>query len=201
MSQWHGQWSVTTRLFLFDEPLSNLDAQLRTQMRVEIRKLHNELNATSIYVTHDQTEAMTLADRIVVLDGGQIEQVGIPEELYENPITKFVAGFLGAPPMNFLSGSSVGVNSALTVGVRPEKLRLEHVNDSDVSFDAQLELVEYLGSNVLYHCVVGGTAVAVERTTDASTKPKNSDNFKLYASPESLLFFDGNKRVMNVLPT
>ena len=188
-----------TRLFLFDEPLSNLDAQLRTQMRVEIRKLHNKLNATSIYVTHDQTEAMTLADRIVVLDGGHIEQVGMPEELYENPITKFVAGFLGTPSMNFLSASSVGLNSALTVGIRPKKLRLEHVNESDVGFDARLDLVEYLGSNVLYHCVVGDTAVVVERTTEANPKPKSGDNFKLYTSPESLLFFDGNKRVMNVL--
>ena len=118
-----------TGLYLLDEPLSNLDAKLRTQMRVEIRKLHDRLGATSIYVTHDQTEAMTLADKIVVLNDGRIEQVGTADELYENPKTLFVAGFLGSPPMNFLPGSMVGLDGDVTVGVRPEKLRLQRRSD------------------------------------------------------------------------
>ena len=92
------------KVFLFDEPLSNLDAALRTQMRLEIERLHREIGATMIYVTHDQTEAMTLADRIVVMHGGYIQQQGTPEELFKKPANKFVAGFLGMPPMNFLDG-------------------------------------------------------------------------------------------------
>ncbi len=138
-------------VFLFDEPLSNLDASLRVQMRIEIARLHRELGATMIYVTHDQVEAMTLADRIVVFRAGQLEQVGTPTELYHEPINLFVAGFLGSPGMNFLSGtiSSIGadgvqvaltgnqnvtvlvdaagakVGDAVTVGVRPEHLHVD----------------------------------------------------------------------------
>ncbi len=141
-----------TGLFLLDEPLSNLDAKLRTQMRVEIRKLHDRLGATSIYVTHDQTEAMTLADKIVVLNDGRIEQVGTADDLYENPKTLFVAGFLGSPPMNFLPGSMVGLDGDATVGVRPEKLRLQRRSDHDLHVVATLELIEYLGSSALFHC-------------------------------------------------
>ncbi|MGB7268208.1 MAG: ABC transporter ATP-binding protein [Albidovulum sp.] len=108
-------------LFLFDEPLSNLDAALRMATRVEIARLHRKLGASMIYVTHDQTEAMTLADRIVVLRDGKIEQVGTPMELYNDPINQFVAGFLGAPSMNFLRAAPLGMQGA-TLGIRPEHL-------------------------------------------------------------------------------
>ena len=110
-------------LFLFDEPLSNLDAALRMAMRVEIARLHRELGASMVYVTHDQTEAMTLADRIVVLRDGRIEQIGSPMELYNNPANRFVAGFLGAPSMNFILAGRIGEQGSV-LGIRPEHLRV-----------------------------------------------------------------------------
>ena len=112
------------KLFLFDEPLSNLDAALRMNTRVEIAKLHRTLDASMIYVTHDQTEAMTLADRIVVLRDGRVEQIGAPMELYNNPANRFVAGFLGAPAMNFFPAELVGGPADRVFGVRPEHLRI-----------------------------------------------------------------------------
>jgi multiple sugar transport system ATP-binding protein len=112
------------KLFLFDEPLSNLDAALRVNTRLEIAQLHRRLKATMIYVTHDQVEAMTLADKIVVLNGGRIEQVGAPMELYNNPANAFVAGFIGSPKMNFIGGARLG-ETAATVGVRPEHLDVD----------------------------------------------------------------------------
>ena len=112
------------KLFLFDEPLSNLDAALRMNTRIEIAELHRTLSASMIYVTHDQTEAMTLADKIVVLRDGRVEQVGSPMELYNNPANQFVAGFLGSPAMNFLKKASVDLPEDATLGVRPEHLRL-----------------------------------------------------------------------------
>jgi multiple sugar transport system ATP-binding protein len=113
----------TPKLFLFDEPLSNLDAALRVNTRIEIARLHRELKATMIYVTHDQVEAMTLADRIVVLNAGKIEQVGAPMELYNNPANTFVAGFIGSPQMNFLEAGPLGAPGK-TLGIRPEHLEL-----------------------------------------------------------------------------
>jgi multiple sugar transport system ATP-binding protein len=113
------------KLFLFDEPLSNLDAALRVNTRLEIAKLHRDLGATMIYVTHDQVEAMTLADRIVVLNGGKIEQIGSPMELYNKPANKFVAGFIGSPQMNFIEPAKVEDSGAVTIGVRPEHLILD----------------------------------------------------------------------------
>ncbi|TIV72568.1 MAG: sn-glycerol-3-phosphate ABC transporter ATP-binding protein UgpC, partial [Mesorhizobium sp.] len=112
------------KVFLFDEPLSNLDAKLRVQMRSEIRKLHRRLSATSVFVTHDQVEAMTLADKIVVLNAGRIEQIGSPMELYNSPANDFVAGFIGSPKMNFIDGAKLG-ETAKTVGVRPEHLTVD----------------------------------------------------------------------------
>ena len=112
------------KLFLFDEPLSNLDAALRMNTRIEIAELHRSLRASMIYVTHDQTEAMTLADKIVVLRDGRVEQVGSPMELYNNPANQFVAGFLGSPSMNFLSKTAIDLPKGGTLGVRPEHLRM-----------------------------------------------------------------------------
>ena len=112
------------KLFLFDEPLSNLDAALRMNTRIEIAELHRTLSASMVYVTHDQTEAMTLADKIVVLRDGRVEQVGSPMELYNNPINQFVAGFLGSPAMNFLKKSTINVPEGGVLGIRPEHLRM-----------------------------------------------------------------------------
>ena len=131
------------KLFLFDEPLSNLDAALRMNTRIEISNLHRTLNATIIYVTHDQTEAMTLADKIVVLRDGRIEQVGSPMELYNNPANQFVAGFLGSPAMNFFPASVLGQGAERTVGVRPEDL----VVDPTGPLQAKVMHVEHLGGD------------------------------------------------------
>jgi len=113
------------KLFLFDEPLSNLDAALRVNTRLEIAQLHRRLSATMIYVTHDQVEAMTLADKIVVLNGGRIEQIGRPMELYNSPANEFVAGFIGSPKMNFIDGARLNEAKAKSVGVRPEHLTVD----------------------------------------------------------------------------
>ena len=131
------------KLFLFDEPLSNLDAALRMNTRIEISNLHRQLNATMIYVTHDQTEAMTLADKIVVLRDGWIEQVGSPMELYNNPANQFVAGFLGSPSMNFLPASLIAPDDARTFGIRPEDLAI----DADGPLSAEVTHVEHLGGD------------------------------------------------------
>ncbi|QYA08635.1 ABC transporter ATP-binding protein [Agrobacterium larrymoorei] len=165
-------------VFLFDEPLSNLDAALRTQMRVELSSLHTELGSTMIYVTHDQVEAMTMASRIVVLNKGEIEQVGSPLELYANPVNHFVAGFLGAPRMNFFDGKVMGLETEaaivaldgldqiriplaieaslktgdkVTLGVRPERLQIGDASSSLATFDAKVRLVEYLGRETIIH--------------------------------------------------
>ncbi len=131
------------KLFLFDEPLSNLDAALRINTRLEIAALHDALDASMIYVTHDQTEAMTLADKIVVLNEGRVEQIGTPMELYNNPANKFVAGFLGAPSMNFIPGSYVSEGDGRTLGVRPEDLSLRE----DGELAATVLHVEQLGGD------------------------------------------------------
>ncbi|NOC92479.1 ABC transporter ATP-binding protein [Ruegeria sp. HKCCD6604] len=131
------------KLFLFDEPLSNLDAALRMNTRLEIANLHRQLDASMIYVTHDQTEAMTLADKIVVLRDGRVEQVGSPMELYNNPANQFVAGFLGAPSMNFFPASMIGESADITTGIRPEDLFLS----DDGPVIANVTHVEHLGGD------------------------------------------------------
>lgn len=131
------------KLFLFDEPLSNLDAALRMNTRIEISDLHRKLNATIIYVTHDQTEAMTLADKIVVLRDGRVEQVGSPMELYNNPANQFVAGFLGAPSMNFLPAALMQEGDGRTIGLRPEDL----VIDAAGPLPTKVTHVEHLGGD------------------------------------------------------
>ena len=133
-------------VFLFDEPLSNLDAALRTDMRVELAQLHERFATTMVYVTHDQVEAMTLADRIVVMRAGRIEQVGAPMDLYERPASEFVAGFIGSPRMNLLPGRAIGRDDVARVGVRPEHLRLDETSGD---WDAEVLVVEHLGSDTL----------------------------------------------------
>lgn len=164
-------------VFLFDEPLSNLDASLRVQMRIELTKLHKELRTTMVYVTHDQVEAMTLGDRIVVFNAGKIEQVGSPLELYNRPANLFVAGFLGSPKMNFMPGTvakadhgnavrleggtfialpvanSMSLDAAVTVGVRPEHLQIV---PSGEGLPAQVDLVEHLGDLVIVYVSLSG---------------------------------------------
>ncbi|MEM8731256.1 MAG: sn-glycerol-3-phosphate import ATP-binding protein UgpC [Pseudomonadota bacterium] len=156
-------------LFLFDEPLSNLDAKLRNQMRVEIRALQRRIGVTSMYVTHDQVEAMTMADRIVVLNGGRVEQIGTPDEIYHRPASTFVASFMGAPPMNLIpadyngngtvqvAGTALAVggpfahSGAVSLGVRPEDVDVLQDQDAEASLPFDLELIEALGANRLLH--------------------------------------------------
>ncbi|MEL7082725.1 MAG: sn-glycerol-3-phosphate ABC transporter ATP-binding protein UgpC [Pseudomonadota bacterium] len=172
------------KVFLFDEPLSNLDAKLRTQMRAEIKRLHNRLGVTSIYVTHDQVEAMTLADRIVVMNDGNIEQVGTPMELFNNPANTFVAGFLGSPPMNQVKGTlteggaKIGnaeiklagaVNGQagrdVIVGIRPEHVSLKE-GDQTSALPINLDLVEPLGSEALLHARFGDDNLVFKTDTE-----------------------------------
>ena len=134
-------------LFLFDEPLSNLDAALRGGTRVEIAKLHRQLGATMVYVTHDQIEAMTLADRIVVMNGGVVEQVGRPLDLYNRPATRFVAGFIGSPAMNFIEGPAAAEAHAATIGVRPEHLMVS----PDGTWTGTIVHAEHLGADTMLY--------------------------------------------------
>ena len=168
------------KVFLFDEPLSNLDAKLRVQMRVELEALHRDLKATMIYVTHDQVEAMTMADKIVVLNAGRIEQVGAPMDLYNSPATEFVAGFIGAPAMNFLTvdlsdgqvvveGAILGVAPAGTVklGIRPEHLILRPAGQGQLS--ATVSLTETLGGDAyLYVRLDNGQTLVVRANGDTA---------------------------------
>jgi multiple sugar transport system ATP-binding protein len=160
------------KVFLFDEPLSNLDAALRGQTRVEIAKLHRELGATTIYVTHDQVEAMTLADQVVVLRDGAIEQVGSPLALYDMPANRFVAQFIGTPQMNVveraeLPPASVAVSNAAFVGIRPEDLRLTPAGQGQIA--AQVELVEALGAETLVYLHTPRGAQIVLRQNSRTT--------------------------------
>jgi len=173
-------------LFLFDEPLSNLDATLRVQMRIELRRLHRRLGATSILVTHDQVEAMTMADRLVVMNGGRIEQQGAPTEVYARPASAFVAGFLGAPAMNLMTATldeagrvvpdaapdlalpaqlALRPGSSLTLGVRPEDLHL--AAPGAAGFPGRVDLVEDLGGARIAHCEVDGGHVSAALDREA----------------------------------
>ncbi|MGV3548373.1 ABC transporter ATP-binding protein [Rhizobium sp.] len=165
------------KAFLFDEPLSNLDARLREQMRAEIKKMHGDLKATSIYVTHDQIEAMTLADRIVAMHGGVIQQVGSPLDLYDRPANLFVAGFMGSPAMNLIEGSyeagqvrfangvsvasgdrpGLSAGSAVTLGIRPEHVAI--VGEGGLA--ASVDLIEPTGFGIIVHTVVDGLPVKI----------------------------------------
>lgn len=146
------------KAFLFDEPLSNLDAALRVQMRLEVTRLQRELGTTAVYVTHDQVEAMTMADRIVVLNGGRIEQVGSPLELYERPANLFVAGFIGSPKMNLIGGDAANNHGAATIGIRPEHVRIARDDEAHEGerWRGTVTLAEHLGSDTFLYVNVPG---------------------------------------------
>ncbi len=187
-------------LFLFDEPLSNLDAKLRNQMRIEIKALQRRLGVTSIYVTHDQVEAMTMADRIIVLNGGEIEQIGTPAEIYHSPASTFVASFMGAPPMNLIEAwiedGAVRVNDGtllassgnrtvgpVHLGIRPEDVQL--AENGQIPFD--ISIVEELGARRLLHGELGGQPFTVHVGKDV---PATAGQTTVHLKPESLCFFD-----------
>ncbi len=202
------------KVFLFDEPLSNLDAKLRTQMRAEIKRLHKRLGATSIYVTHDQIEAMTLADRIVVMHDGRIEQIGTPMELFLNPANAFVAGFLGSPPMNQIQATVAdGPNGPVAligdqqmplahldelnncagrdiiVGVRPEFVEVVTA-DTQNQVNIDLDLVETLGSEALLHATLADTPIVLRTgTLDGVENLQSVTGFTI--KPELIKIFDG----------
>jgi len=206
------------KVFLFDEPLSNLDAKLRVQMRVELKKLHERLAVTSVYVTHDQVEAMTLGDRVVVMKDGWVQQVGEPLELYNQPANRFVAGFIGSPAMNFAdvtlnesNGQAVAEAPGLrivlpgelaararaklnggakaTLGIRPEDIHMAGAADSpDHCFDASVEVVEQLGSEILLDTRVGEALMVA--SIDPTVRVRAHDVLKLALKPTRLHLFD-----------
>jgi sn-glycerol 3-phosphate transport system ATP-binding protein len=191
--------------FLFDEPLSNLDAKLRVQMRLEIQKLHRELKTTSIFVTHDQVEAMTLAQRMIVMNAGRAEQIGAPMEVYDNPASMFVAGFIGSPAMNFLPGTVRGgalhlaenvqlplpsalrektkEGDAVTLGVRPE-----HFAVTDGGMPFRVENAEALGADSLIHGLIAGALCVVR--VDGHSRHGNGETLSVTPAADKLYFFN-----------
>jgi sn-glycerol 3-phosphate transport system ATP-binding protein len=192
------------KVFLFDEPLSNLDAQLRVQMRVEIKRLQQELRTTSLYVTHDQVEAMTLADRLIVMNAGNADQIGPPLDLYERPATAFVAGFIGSPAMNLLNGrldgasvtvgdrqlplmSPAGVSGGtVTVGFRPE--HLQPVADGPLPL--RVELLERLGADTIVHGRLGSDGLRLSARAPGTINPPLGEVLRFAVQPEHIHLFD-----------
>ena len=179
------------KLFLFDEPLSNLDAELRVSMRAEIRDLHARLKSTMVYVTHDQVEAMTMADKIVVLRAGRVEQIGAPLDLYNRPVNTFVAGFIGSPRMNFLPLELLGAQGAglvpqgtQQIGLRPEHARIA----DDGLLQMKVSQVEQLGSTSLLHGTVG-QGIGFEMVCEGQTSIKGGDSVRLALTPQHLHCF------------
>ncbi len=198
-------------VFLFDEPLSNLDAKLRAQTRLEIQKLHQELGVTSLFVTHDQVEAMTLAQRMIVMNGGRIEQIGTPEQVYGTPASTFVAGFIGSPPMNLMPGQADGKlftiggltlplpqpaprGGALTLGVRPEHASFGVATAT--SWPLKVALLEMLGAERLVYGHLGD-AMFTLRIDGTLTPPKSGDTLHLHVEPKHVHWYDvqSGKRV------
>jgi ABC-type sugar transport system ATPase subunit len=179
------------QVFLFDEPLSNLDALLRVQMRLELSNLHRDLGATMVYVTHDQVEAMTMADKIVVMNGGEVQQIGGPMDLYDNPANRFVAGFIGNPTINFLPGAAVGLSVA-EVGLRPEHFRLVPVTGAQLS--GSVRLVERLGNQTLVHVATSVGMICIQGSGRLVTMV--GDTVGLAFDLDQALFFgsDGHRR-------
>ena len=190
------------QVFLFDEPLSNLDAKLRAQTRLEIQKLHGELGVTSLFVTHDQVEAMTLGQRLLVMNGGRIEQIGTPEQVYGTPASIFVAGFIGSPPMNLLTGTADGSrfvvggttlnlpasaprSGALILGARPEHASIDEYG----TWPLKVEVLEMLGAERLVYGRLGDTLFTL-RIDGTLVPPKPGDIVRLHVPPERLHWFD-----------
>jgi sn-glycerol 3-phosphate transport system ATP-binding protein len=192
------------QVFLFDEPLSNLDAKLRVQMRVEIKKLQRQLGVTSIYVTHDQVEAMTLSDKLVVMNGGRIEQVGLPNEVYRKPASKFVATFIGSPPMNIVAGTvsgpgevaigemrlatplaqGVAQGTAVEIGLRPEDL----ITNVGGPLPFAVDFVEELGATQLFHGTIWGEPLVLQAATGEIAA--DARHLSLAIAPEKMHVFD-----------
>ncbi len=203
-------------VFLMDEPLSNLDAKLRVQTRAEIARLHQRLNVTIVYVTHDQVEAMTMGSRIAVMSAGDLQQVGSPQELYDHPVNKFVAGFIGSPSMNFMpmtlsktDGTAALTNPAvsfpvpprlrdavgeqgsgrsITVGIRPEHLALGEQHEGDATIRANTEVVEYLGNEELLHLRVGEYELIA--LVDSAHRVRPGDVLDLRVPMDKVQLFD-----------
>ncbi|MBN9307659.1 MAG: sugar ABC transporter ATP-binding protein [Devosia sp. 67-54] len=178
------------KAFLFDEPLSNLDAALRVNMRLEISELHQQLKTTMIYVTHDQVEAMTMADRIVVLNAGNIEQFGTPMELYRTPANRFVAGFIGSPKMNFVDGAEAAKHGAAAIGVRPEHMQ---VSTSAGAWKGTVGVAEHLGSDTFLHVNVDGLGLMTVRT-EGEKQLHHGDTVWLTPDPARIYRFDKDGR-------
>ena len=171
------------QVFLFDEPLSNLDAKLRAQTRLEIQKLHRELGITSLFVTHDQVEAMTLAERMIVMNAGNMEQFGTPEEVYSRPATTFVASFIGSPPMNLLKNAPGGRPGSI-LGIRPE-----HLDVGDTGWSLQVETVELLGAERLVHARLGDESLII-RTHEDQGAPAIGSTIRAQPREDRLHWFD-----------
>ncbi|MGO3422868.1 MAG: ABC transporter ATP-binding protein [Pseudoalteromonas distincta] len=174
--------------FLFDEPLSNLDASLRVNMRLEISELHKSLATTMIYVTHDQVEAMTMADRIAVFNAGIIEQVGTPLELYKNPVNKFVAGFIGSPKMNFIDAPQNEDANVSCIGIRPEHITL---STEQGTWAGTVGVIEHLGSESFLHINIEGKGTVTVKA-DGDCPLKYGDSIYLSAPADKVLKFDNN---------
>ncbi len=178
------------KAFLFDEPLSNLDAALRVQMRMEVTRLQKQLATTAVYVTHDQVEAMTMADRIVVLNAGRVEQYGSPLELYERPANLFVAGFIGSPKMNFVSGPPAGQHGAPTIGIRPEHLRIAPEGEGGgEGWPGTVSVAEHLGSDTFLYVDAGALGLLTVRGI-GEIHLKGGDRVRLSPDPARLHRFD-----------
>ena len=173
--------------FLFDEPLSNLDAALRVGMRLEISELHNRLKTTMIYVTHDQVEAMTMADKIVVLRAGHIEQVGSPLELYRAPRNLFVAGFIGSPKMNLIDGAEAAKHHATTIGIRPEHVT---ISPDEGLWSGTVGVSEHLGSDTFFHVQKTGLAETVTVRADGEVNFRHGDRIYLTPRDDMIHRFD-----------
>jgi multiple sugar transport system ATP-binding protein len=180
------------KAFLFDEPLSNLDAALRVNMRLEITELHQSLKTTMIYVTHDQIEAMTMADRIVVLRAGNVEQVGSPLDLYRAPNTLFVAGFIGSPQMNLIRGAEAEKRGATTIGVRPEHIRASHDAGDWIG---TVSIAEHLGSDTILHVAVDGIGI-VKARVEGEFGLRHGQKAHLTPDPTKIHRFDADGKTM-----
>jgi multiple sugar transport system ATP-binding protein len=180
------------KAFLFDEPLSHLDAALRVNMRLEVTRLQRELATTAVYVTHDQVEAMTMADKIVVLNAGRIEQYGSPLELYERPVNQFVAGFIGSPKMNFVGGAAAKEAGAATIGIRPEHITVTRDGDG---WDGTVSVAEHLGSDTFLYVDVPGVGQMTARGA-GELGIHSKEKVRLMPQPQHLHRFDDTGRAI-----